>query len=44
MALLVQKYGGTSVANPERIKAVVSRVAKYKRDGHDHVVVESAMS
>jgi aspartate kinase len=44
MALIVQKYGGTSVANPERIKAVVSRVAKYKRDGHDVVVVVSAMS
>jgi aspartate kinase len=44
MALIVQKYGGTSVANPKRIKAVVSRVAKYKRDGHDVVVVVSAMS
>jgi len=44
MSLIVQKYGGTSVANPERIKAVVSRVAKYKRDGHDVVVVVSAMS
>ena len=44
MALIVQKYGGTSVANPERIKALASRVARYKALGHQIVVVVSAMS
>ncbi len=44
MALIVQKYGGTSVANPERIKALASRVARYKALGHQVVVVVSAMS
>lgn len=44
MALIVQKYGGTSVANPERIKALASRVARYKALGHKIVVVVSAMS
>ena len=44
MALIVQKYGGTSVANPERIKAVAEKVSKFQRDGHDVVVVVSAMS
>lgn len=44
MALIVQKYGGTSVANPERIKALTSRVARYKALGHQIVVVVSAMS
>ena len=44
MALIVQKYGGTSVANPERIKNVAQRVAKWKRAGHQLVVVVSAMS
>ncbi len=42
--LIVQKYGGTSVANTERIKNVASRVAKYRADGHKLVVVVSAMS
>ena len=44
MALIVQKYGGTSVANPERIRNVASRVARYKAMGHQIVVVVSAMS
>jgi len=44
VALIVQKYGGTSVGSPERIKNVVRRVAKYKALGHQIVVVVSAMS
>ncbi len=44
MALIVQKYGGTSVANVDRIKSVASRVAEYYRQGHKLVVVVSAMS
>ncbi len=44
MALIVQKYGGTSVANPERIKEVARRVGKTRDSGHDVVVVVSAMS
>ena len=44
MALIVQKYGGTSVGNPERIKNVARRVAKFKSLGHQVVVVLSAMS
>ncbi|RFC36273.1 MAG: aspartate kinase [Candidatus Nitrotoga sp. LAW] len=44
MALIVQKYGGTSVGSTERIKNVVRRVAKYKALGHQIVVVVSAMS
>jgi aspartate kinase len=44
MALIVQKYGGTSVANIERIRAVAERVAKFKMLGHQVVVVLSAMS
>lgn len=44
MALIVQKYGGTSVANPERIKNVARRVAEYRRKGDQVVVVVSAMS
>ena len=43
MALIVQKYGGTSVANPERIKKVAERVARFHSEGHQ-VVVVSAMS
>ena len=34
MALIVQKYGGTSVANPERIKNVARRIARFKAQGH----------
>jgi len=44
MALIVQKYGGTSVGSVERIKNVARRVAKWKAKGHDLVVVVSAMS
>src|SRR5881296_2011791 len=44
MSLIVQKYGGTSVGNPERIKNVARRVAKYHSKGDKIVVVVSAMS
>src|SRR3989344_1894341 len=44
MALIVQKYGGTSVGNVERIRNVAIRVAQTKRKGHKVVVVVSAMS
>lgn len=44
MALIVQKYGGTSVGSTERIKSVARRVAKFKAQGHKVVVVLSAMS
>jgi aspartate kinase len=44
MSLIVQKYGGTSVGSPERIKNVAKRVAKWKNAGYDVVVVVSAMS
>jgi aspartate kinase len=44
MAFLVQKYGGTSVGNPERISAVAARVAEHVRAGDRIVVVVSAMS
>ncbi len=44
MALIVQKYGGTSVGNPERIQAVAERVKRFRGQGHDVVVVVSAMS
>ncbi|QEY26338.1 aspartate kinase [Neisseria zalophi] len=44
MALIVQKYGGTSVGSAERIKNVANRVAKAHAEGHDVVVVVSAMS
>ena len=44
MALIVQKYGGTSVGDVERIQGVAQRVARYKQAGHDVVVVVSAMS
>lgn len=44
MALIVQKYGGTSVGSPERIAAVADRVIKWRQQGHDVVVVVSAMS
>ena len=42
--LIVQKYGGTSVGNTERIKAVAERVAGTRRAGNDVVVVVSAMA
>jgi aspartate kinase len=44
MSLLVQKYGGTSVASIERIKQVAARIARSKRTGNDLVVVVSAMA
>jgi aspartate kinase len=44
MSFLVQKYGGTSVGNPERIRNVASRVAESHKAGHRLVVVVSAMS
>lgn len=44
MALIVQKYGGTSVATPERIRKLASRVGRFKKQGHQIVVVVSAMS
>ena len=44
MALIVQKYGGTSVGSPERINGVVRRVAKCRALGHQVIVVVSAMS
>jgi aspartate kinase len=43
MSLIVQKYGGTSVGTPERIRAVAQRVVASRRAGHDLVVVVSAM-
>jgi aspartate kinase len=44
VALIVQKYGGTSVGSTDRIKNVAKRVAKFKAKGHQVVVVLSAMS
>ncbi|GMR20653.1 MAG: aspartate kinase [Gammaproteobacteria bacterium] len=44
MALIVQKYGGTSLGNPERIVAVAKRVQRAHDEGHQIVVVVSAMS
>ena len=44
MALIVHKYGGTSMGSTERIKLVAKRVAKWARAGHKMVVVPSAMS
>ena len=44
MALIVQKYGGTSVANTNRIKRVADRVIECKKQGNDVVVVLSAMA
>ncbi len=44
MSLIVQKFGGTSVGSVERIRNVARRVAKWKAQGHDVVVVPSAMA
>ena len=44
MALIVQKYGGTSVGSAERIKNVAKRIAQTRAEGHDVVIVVSAMS
>jgi aspartate kinase len=43
VGLLVQKYGGTSVADPDRIRAVADHVVRTRREGNDVVVVVSAM-
>lgn len=44
MSLLVQKYGGTSVGSVERIEAVADKVVAFRAQGHDLVIVLSAMS
>ncbi|MBI3777588.1 MAG: aspartate kinase [Gammaproteobacteria bacterium] len=44
MALIVQKYGGTSVGSPERINAVAEKVARLRQEGNELVIVVSAMS
>src|SRR6059036_152722 len=44
MALIVQKFGGTSVGTTERIKSVAGRISAFKAAGHQIVVVVSAMS
>lgn len=44
MGLIVQKYGGTSVGAPDRIRQVAARIARFQREGHQLVVVVSAMS
>ena len=43
MALVVQKYGGSSVATAERIRRVAERIVETKKQGNDVVVVVSAM-
>src|SRR4028118_1385689 len=43
MGLVVQKYGGSSVSDAERIKRVAERIVATKKDGHDVCVVVSAM-
>jgi aspartate kinase len=44
VSLIVQKYGGTSMGSPERIREVAKRVARFVKEGHQVVVVPSAMS
>lgn len=44
MALIVQKYGGTSVGTTERIEKVAEKIIKFRQAGHDVVVAVSAMS
>ena len=44
MSLIVQKFGGTSVGSIERIEQVADKVAGFRADGHDVIVVVSAMS
>ena len=44
MGLVVQKFGGTSVANVEKIKNVAEKAIKEKKAGHDVIVVLSAMA
>jgi aspartate kinase len=43
MSLIVQKFGGSSVADPDRIRAVADHIVRTKKQGHDVVVVVSAM-
>ncbi len=43
MSIIVQKFGGTSVGTPEKIKNVARRVAETQADGHQVVVIVSAM-
>lgn len=43
MSLIIQKYGGSSVANLKRIQSVAKRVAQYKKEGHKLVIVVSAL-
>jgi aspartate kinase len=43
MSIIVAKFGGTSVANPERVKDVANRLVKYHHEGHQVVAVVSAM-
>ena len=43
MKLVVQKFGGTSVADPDRMRAVADHVARTRRQGDQVVVVVSAM-
>src|SRR5512139_2449773 len=44
VSLIVQKYGGTSMGSPERIREVARRVERFVKEGHQVVVVVSAMS
>ncbi len=44
MSIIIQKFGGTSVANPERIKTIAEKIAKFASQGNKIVVVVSAMS
>jgi aspartate kinase len=44
VSLIVQKYGGTSMGSPERIREVAKRVARFVKEGHQVVVVPSAMA
>jgi len=44
LSLIVQKYGGTSMGSPERIREVARRIARFAREGHRLVVVPSAMA
>ena len=44
MSLIVQKYGGTSMGSPERIREVAKRIARFVKEGHQVVVVPSAMA
>lgn len=42
--LIVKKYGGTSVANPERIASIAKRIIRYREEDNDLVIVVSAMA